>query len=77
MNFNWFFQFVAVVFLLLIESFLILWYITKYKEDKEMAVIYATLIIKGKRTFASVPSIIKDQVREILIELEVEELIVE
>lgn len=77
MSFNWFFQFVAVVFLLLIESFLILWYITKSKEDKEMAVIYATLIIKGKRTFASVPSIIKDQVREILIELEVEELIVE
>lgn len=40
-----------------------------------MAVIYATLIVKGKRTFASVPAILKEQVRQMLIDLELEELI--
>lgn len=39
-----------------------------------MAVIYATLIIKGKRTFESVPAVIKEQVRQVLIDLEVPEL---
>lgn len=42
-----------------------------------MAVIYATLIIKGKRTFASVPATLKEQVREVLIALECEDLIIE
>lgn len=42
-----------------------------------MAVIYATLIIKGKKTFKQVPEHLKAQVRQILIDLEVEELIVE
>ncbi len=39
-----------------------------------MAVIYATLILKGKRTFEQVPDKIKEQVREVLIDLEVPEL---
>lgn len=39
-----------------------------------MAVIYATLIIKGKKTFAEVPAVLKDRVKEILIDLEVPEL---
>lgn len=39
-----------------------------------MAVIYATLIIKGKKTFAEVPAVLKDKVKEILIDLEVPEL---
>jgi len=39
-----------------------------------MAVIYATLIVKGKKTFADVPEILKEQVKEILIDLEVPEL---
>lgn len=39
-----------------------------------MAVIYATLIIKGKKTFAEVPDLIKEQVRQVLIDLECEEL---
>lgn len=39
-----------------------------------MAVIYATLIVKGKKTFEEVPEKIKDQVKEILIDLEVPEL---
>lgn len=40
-----------------------------------MAKIYAELIIKGERTFESVPDIIKPQVREILIERHFEHLI--
>lgn len=44
------------------------------KEVNIMAVIYATLIVKGKKVFADVPDKIKDKVREILIDLEVPEL---
>ena len=39
-----------------------------------MAVIYATLIIKGKKTFDEVPAVLKDKVKEILIDLELPEL---
>lgn len=39
-----------------------------------MAMIYALLIIKGKKTFADVPEKLKDQVRELLIDMEVPEL---
>ena len=35
-----------------------------------MAVVYATLIIKGKKTFADVPDRINDQVRDVLISLD-------
>lgn len=44
------------------------------KEVNTMAVIYATLIVKGKKVFADVPEKIKEQVKEILIDLEVPEL---
>lgn len=44
------------------------------KEVNTMAVIYATLIVKGKKIFADVPEKIKEQVKEILIDLEVPEL---
>lgn len=37
-----------------------------------MAVIYATLIVKGKKTIDQVPAIIREQVKEILKDLEVE-----
>lgn len=47
------------------------------KEVRKMAVIYVALIIKGKRTYASVPEVIKPQVRELMIDLELEDLIVE
>ena len=42
-----------------------------------MAVIYVALIIKGKKTFAQVPDRLKGQVRQLLIDLELEELIEE
>lgn len=44
------------------------------KEVTVMAVIYATLIIKGKKTFAEVPAVLKNKVKEILIDLELPEL---
>lgn len=44
------------------------------KDVESMAVIYATLIIKGKKTFADVPEKIKDKVKEILIDLDCPEL---
>lgn len=47
------------------------------KEVNDMAVIYATLIVKGKRTYKSVPSKLKNEVKEILISLECEDLIEE
>ena len=39
-----------------------------------MAVIYATLIIKGKKKFDEVPAVLKYKVKEILIDLELPEL---
>ena len=47
------------------------------KEVETMAVIYATLIVKGKKTYAEVPDKIKPQVRQILIDLECEDVIEE
>lgn len=44
------------------------------KDVKTMAVIYATLIIKGKKTFADVPEKIKDKVKGVLIDLDCPEL---
>lgn len=42
-----------------------------------MAVIYATLIVKGVKTFKEVPDKIKDQVRQVLIDLDCGHLIEE
>lgn len=44
------------------------------KEVSTMAVIYATLIVKGRKRFTDVPDILKEQVNQILIDLEVPEL---
>ena len=43
-------------------------------EVKDMAIVYATLIIKGRKTFADVPNALKEQVRQILIDLDLPEL---
>ncbi len=44
------------------------------EEMSAVAVIYTTLIIKGKKTFDQVPERIQAQVREILADLDVPEL---
>ena len=46
------------------------------KEVYTMAVVYATLIVKGKKTLADVPEKIKEQVKEILIDIDCENLAV-
>lgn len=56
------------------------WYIVSLvfrKEVKDMAVVYATLIIKGKKNFADVPERIKEQVKEVLVDLDCAELVTE
>ena len=48
------------------------------KEGEEMmAMLWAQQIILGKKTFAQVPKLLKEQVREILIDSGCEHLIVE
>lgn len=47
------------------------------KDVKDMAVVYATLIVKGKKTFAEVPALIKEQVRQVLIDIDCGDLAVE
>ena len=42
------------------------------KEAPHMAVVYATLIIKGRKTIDQVPALLLKQVEEILADLEVE-----
>lgn len=64
---------ILVVFTILIV-FTINKLYNKRKEKQDMAVIYATLIIKGKRTIGSVPAVIKEQVKQVLIDLECPEL---
>ena len=56
-----------------------LWILIKIfwrKEAYTMAVVYATLIVKGKKTLADVPEKIKEQVKEILVDLDCEALAV-
>ncbi len=56
----------------------LLCYILYGKEGQTMmAMLWAQKIMYGKRTFAQVPRLLKDQVREILIESGMEELIIE
>ena len=54
-----------------------LWFIIKIlcrKDVIQMAVVYATLIIKGKKTINDVPERIREQVKQILIDLDLPEL---
>lgn len=44
------------------------------KEVETMAVIYAALIVKGKKTITDVPEKIREQVKTVLIDLDVPEL---
>lgn len=42
-----------------------------------MAVVYATLIVKGKKSYEDVPDRIKEQVKEILNDLDCSDLVTE
>lgn len=42
-----------------------------------MAIIYVALIVKGKRTFESVPALLKPQVKELLGDLELDSVVTE
>lgn len=44
------------------------------KDVRDMAIVYATLIIKGKKAYVDVPERLKSQVREVLADLELTEL---
>lgn len=39
-----------------------------------MAIIYAQLIVKGRKKFSEVPDIIKEDVRQVLIDMDLEHL---
>lgn len=55
----------------------LLLYLVLGKGVKDMAVVYATLIIKGKKNYADVPARLKEQVKEILIDLDCSDLVTE
>lgn len=44
------------------------------KDVIQMAVVYATLIIKGKKTIHDVPERIREQVKQVLIDIDLPEL---
>ncbi len=44
------------------------------KGVEDMAVVYATLIIKGKKNIEDVPPRIRDEVKQVLIDLDLETL---
>ena len=41
---------------------------------EDMAIVYALLIIKGKKDYADVPAKLKEQVKEVLTDMEVPDL---
>ena len=47
------------------------------REVENMAAIYVALIIKGKRNYSDIPAVIKPKVKEILVDLELEDIITE
>lgn len=47
------------------------------RKDTDMAVIYVALIVKGLRTYKSVPDKLKPRVKELLEQLELSDLIEE
>lgn len=55
----------------------VLLYFILGKGVDNMAIVYALLIIKGKKAFADVPAKLKEQVREVLVDMEVPELAAE
>ena len=52
----------------------VLLYFIPGKGVDNMAIVYALLIIKGKKTYDDVPAKLKEQVKEVLVDMEVPEL---
>lgn len=52
----------------------VLLYFILGKGVDNMAIVYALLIVKGKKTYGDVPAKLKEQVKEVLIDMEVPEL---
>lgn len=71
----------AITFALLCVSTLmghyVLHKILKRREEKDMAEVYATLIIKGVKTYAEVPAVMKPKVKAVLEALDLGELVTE
>lgn len=63
----------------LINSIRFFFYINFYKigGGEDMAMCYVTCIVAGVRTYAQVPKFLKAKVKELLISMELEELVVE
>lgn len=51
--------------------------VTSGKEEDMMAMIWAQQIMLGKKTFAQVPRLLKEKVREVLIDSGCEDLVTE
>lgn len=64
--------FIAILLASLISNLSI--YLYRRKKELDMAVVYATLIINGKKTINDVPALLKEQVIEVLLDLGLEEL---
>ncbi len=63
----------------LINNIRFFFYINFYKigGGEDMAMCYVTCIVAGVRTYAQVPKFLKAKVKELLISMELEELVVE
>ncbi len=53
---------------------ILLYLILKREGVYSMAIVYALLIIKGKKVYSDVPKKLRDQVREVLTDMDVPEL---
>lgn len=58
-------------------KYILFWILFGKERDAMIAMLWAQRIIYGKKTFTQVPRLLKDQVREILIESGCEDLIIE
>lgn len=75
---NWVITFPLVILIMSLTIYFIFRYLiftNNHEEERDVAVVYATLIIKGKREFHAIPVRIKQQVADVLIDMELVELI--
>lgn len=56
---------------------ILLYLILKREGVYDMAIVYALLIVKGRKVYSDVPAKLRDKVLEVLTDMEVPELAVE